>query len=67
MKYTKDKLLDVGVERLRHFGFVNVNRRNVLEDEVYAYHLKRYLSLLLGKNNDQDSIIKELITLIDKK
>ena len=66
MKSSKDKLLDKGVEKLRNFGFINVNRNNVFHDEVYKYYFKRFLAFMLGQNDDLDSVIKELFMSIDK-
>ncbi len=67
MTYSKDELLEMGINKLKNFGFVNVSRKNILEDEVYAYHFKKFMSFLLGQDEDLDSSIKELFTSIDKK
>ncbi|MES2132319.1 MAG: hypothetical protein V4506_08200 [Bacteroidota bacterium] len=67
MAYSKDELLELGIKKLKNFGFLNVNRKNVLEDAVYAYHFKKFMSFLLGQSEDLDLAIKELLTSIDKK
>lgn len=67
MKYSKDKLLDIGIEKLKNYGFINVTKNNVLEDEVYKYHFKKIISFLLGQDDDLDRAIKELFSSIDKK
>jgi hypothetical protein len=67
MAYSKDQLLEIGIHKLKNFGFVNVDKKNVLEDEVYSYHFKKFMSFLLGQNEDLDLAIKELFTSIDKK
>jgi len=67
MKTSKDKLLESGIEKLRNFGFVNVNKNNVLKDEVYKYYLKRFLTFMLGQSDDLDVAIKDLFISIDKK
>jgi hypothetical protein len=67
MSYSKDELLEIGINKLRTFGFVNVTKNNVFEDEVYLYHFKKFMSFLLGQNGELDTSIKELFTSIDKK
>ena len=66
MKSAKDTLLDNGIAKLRNFGFLNVNKENVLEDEVYTYYLKRFLTLMLGQSDELDGAIRELFISIDK-
>ena len=65
--YSKDDLLEMGIQKLKNFGFVNVNKTNILEDEVYAYHFKKFMSFLLGQNEELDTSIKDLFTSIDKQ
>lgn len=67
MEYTKEQLLEIGVDKLKNYGFVNVTKSNVFEDEVYCYHFKKFMSFLLGQNEDLDKSIKELLMFIDKK
>ncbi|MDP1802016.1 MAG: hypothetical protein Q8L81_11730 [Bacteroidota bacterium] len=67
MKYSKDKLLDIGIEKLKNFGFLNVTKENIFEDEVYRYHFKKFISLRLGQENETDVVIKELFANIEKK
>lgn len=67
MEYSKEKLLEIGVDKLKNYGFVNVTKSNVFEDEVYRYHFKKFMSFLLGQNEDLDKSIKELLMFIDKK
>lgn len=66
MDYSKDKLLELGLEKLRNFGFENVSMKNVFEDEVYKYHLKIFMNSLKGQNDTMDITIKELVSTIDK-
>lgn len=66
MDYSKDKLLELGLEKLRNFGFENVSKKNVFEDEVYKYHLKIFMNSLKGQNDILDITIKELVSTIDK-
>lgn len=67
MSDSKDKLLELGIDKLKKFGFVNVTEKNVFEDEVYTYHFKKIIYFLLGQSEDLDRSIKELLTSIDKK
>jgi hypothetical protein len=67
MKYTKDKLLDIGIKKLKNFGFVNVTKTNIFEDEVYLYYFKRFMVFLKGKSEELDRSIEELFSLANKK
>lgn len=66
MKYSKDKLLDIGIKKLKNFGFVNVTRTNIFEDEVYMYYFKRFMVFLKGKSEELDRLIDELFSLTNK-
>lgn len=52
-----DKLIEIGVKRLRRFGFINVTPENILSDEVYRYFLLRDTKILKGKNKELDKQI----------
>lgn len=65
MIYTKEKLIELGIEKLKTFGFINVNRNNVFLDEVYIYHFKKFISIMLGQDEHLDTIIHELFSSID--
>ena len=67
MNYSKDKLLELGINKLKKYGFVNVTTKNVFEDEVYTYHFKKFMSFHLGQNKDLDTSIKELFKIIENK
>lgn len=67
MMHTREKLVDIGIEKLKNFGFVNVNKTNVFVDDVYKYHFKKFMSIMLGQNENLDAVIKELFSSIDKK
>lgn len=67
MTYSKERLIDIGIEKLKNFGFINVNKNNVFDDEVYKYHFKKFISIMLGQNENLDIAIKELFSSIDKK
>lgn len=67
MIYSKENLVDIGIEKLKNFGFVNVNKKNVFDDEVYKYHFKKFMAIMLGQDENLDVAIKELFSSIDKK
>ncbi len=67
MNYSKDQLIEMGVEKLKNFGFVYANKNNVFEDDVYKYHFKKFMSVMSGQNEEQDTAINELFSLIDKQ
>ncbi len=65
--YSKDELIGIGVQKLKSFGFVYVNKTNVLEDEVYVYHFKKFMFSLLGRTPELDQSINQLLATIDNK
>lgn len=65
-KISKDRLLTLGVEKLRNFGFVNVTKGNVLKDQVYRYYLKKFLSTMLGQSDMADAHINELFNAMEE-
>jgi hypothetical protein len=67
MKYSKDKLINVSVKKLKKMGFVNITKENLFKDEVYIYHFKAFMNALSGQYEDLDVAIKKLFSLIDKK
>ncbi len=62
MTYSKDNLINVGIEKLKNLGFINVTKSNILQDEVYVYHFKIFMNSLKGQNEDMDMAIKELVS-----
>lgn len=66
MNYIQNKLIDTGIEKLRRFGFIYVNKKNIFEDDVYKYHFKKFMSVMLGQNKEQDAAINELFSALDK-
>lgn len=63
--YTKDTLIHIGIEKLKNFGFINVNQHNVFADEVYTYHFKKFMASMLGQNEHLDAALKDLFSTID--
>jgi len=57
----KAKLIAAGIKNMNEFGYPNVDKHNILTDEVYS---KFFLSMLkdnLGKAKSVDIAINELI------
>ena len=56
----RSKLIKQGVKKLKLFGFVNVNERNILIDEVYSLYFLEILNKMLDKNPETDMAINQL-------
>lgn len=65
MAYSKDNLINVGIEKLKNLGFINVTKENFLLDEVYKYHLKIFKNSLKGQTDNLDMTIKELVSKLE--
>lgn len=50
-----------GVARLNRLGFNNATEQNIFENEVYKVYFLRILLEKVGKNVNQDPLIKEMI------
>ncbi|MFO7719347.1 MAG: hypothetical protein R6W85_02765 [Gillisia sp.] len=65
IKKQKESLLLQGVEKLKIMGFSNVTTDNILTDEIYQLYFLKFLNTIFSsKNNDENSAIKELKSLI---
>jgi hypothetical protein len=67
MKYSKNKLVDIGIAKLKNFGFVNVTKDNIFEDEIYIYYFKIFMNSIREQNENTDRSIDELFSTMDKK
>jgi hypothetical protein len=67
MKYSKNKLVDIGVSKLKNFGFVNVTKDNLFDDEVYKYYFKIFMNSIRVQNENAGRSIDELLSVMDKK
>jgi hypothetical protein len=56
-----EKILKDGVKKLKKFGFEDVNKNNILSDEVYFFFLTRFTNSLRGKNKRTDKVIDKLL------
>lgn len=66
MIYSKENLIEGCVEKLKTLGFTNANKENILQDEVYVYHLQTFLNSLKGHTDNLDMAIKELVSKMKK-
>jgi hypothetical protein len=62
-----EKLIKQIVNRLRNFGFVNVNEDNIATDEVYSQYFLKILNEKLGENAEADLVINKLLTAMNLK
>lgn len=64
-KYTehnfKETLIKQGVAKLKKFGFVNVNKTNIVTDEVYALYFSKILHEMLGIHSEANIEINKLL------
>jgi hypothetical protein len=67
MRNSKDKLVAIGIKKLKTLGFINVTRDNLFHDEVYRYHFRIFMNFMKGKNDDLDRSIDELFASLEKK
>jgi hypothetical protein len=63
-KMKTEQLLERGVEKLKNFGFINVNKQNLLSDEVYCFFFMRFLNSLKGENSEADLQIDKFLNHI---
>jgi hypothetical protein len=59
-------LIGQGVRKLKLFGFRNVTKENIMNDEVYRLYFERILNSNLGVRAADDETITELIAEIKK-
>jgi hypothetical protein len=63
----KDKLIKQLVNRLRKFGFIQVDKNNIITDEVYRLYFLKILKERLGENVETDKVIKQLVKIVNLK
>lgn len=56
----KENLIKQGVEKLKKFGFVNVNKNNIITDEVYSLYFSKMLQGMIGRHRELDDAIRQL-------
>lgn len=59
----ENNIVDIGVKKLRNFGFTNVTKDNILHDEVYFFFFKRFITIMQGKDEKLDMQINELLKI----
>lgn len=57
----KETLIKQGVAKLKKFGFVNVNKTNIITDEVYTFYFSKILHEMLGIDLEADVAINKLL------
>lgn len=57
----KEILIKQGVSKLKKFGFVNVNKTNIVTDEVYTFYFSKILQEMLGIHSEADIAINILL------
>lgn len=57
----KETLIKQGVSKLKKFGFVNVNKTNIVTDEVYTFYFSKILQEMLGVHSEADIEINKLL------
>ena len=53
--------MELGVRKLRNFGFVNATVKNVLTDEVYRFYFIRFMQKHREKNLQINVLLNNLI------
>ncbi|MDO9185118.1 MAG: hypothetical protein Q7W13_03830 [Bacteroidia bacterium] len=61
----KETLIKQGVSKLKKFGFVNVNKTNIVTDEVYTFYFSKILQEMLGVHSEADIAINKLLESIN--
>lgn len=61
----KEILIKQGVTKLKKFGFVNVNKTNIVTDEVYTFYFSKILHEMLGVHLEADVVINQLLESIN--
>jgi hypothetical protein len=59
--YIETTLLELGVARLKTFGFIHVNADNIMQDEVYQYFFEKILKDEELKNPVHSDIINQML------
>lgn len=57
----KVQLIKQAVNKLRIFGFTNVNEENIATDEVYSFYFLKMLKEMFGENPERDLAINQLL------
>jgi len=62
-----ENIFELGIKKLKNFGFVNVTKENILLDEVYSFFFLRFMSSLKGKTPELDKQIENFLNSIEKQ
>jgi len=62
---TREEIVEFAISKLNSLGFVNVNKSNLLKDEVYLYHFRKLMDTIKGKNDEVDKLINTILKTIN--
>ena len=63
----KTKLIEAGIKNLYQFGYEQVNKENILTDDVYSQFFRSMLNDNLGKAGKVvDAVINELLETVKR-
>jgi len=62
----KEQIINRAVNKLKRFGFTNVNPDNIIKDDVYRHYLEKMLKEELNIGTHPDSIIMELLNELER-
>lgn len=61
------ELIKQAVNRLKRFGFKNVNEGNITTDEVYSFYFFKMLKEMLGESQEKDEAIQQLLEMVNNR
>lgn len=61
---TKEQIIDFVIGKLKGLGFVNVNKTNLLKDDVYQDHFRKVIDSIKEKNDCSAQLINDLLKSI---
>lgn len=61
------ELIKQAVNRLKRFGFRNVNENNITTDEVYSFYFFKMLNEMLGESREKDEAIQQLLEMVNNR
>lgn len=70
MKTTEENKIEkslkkIGVVKLKRYGFIHINKDNIINEEVYRYFFEKILKEEEFKNKGYDNVINKLLQEIE--
>jgi hypothetical protein len=62
----RERLINNGIKNLKEFGYEQVNKDNILTDDVYSQFFRSMLNDSLGTIPSIDGVIKSLLTEVKR-